>query len=501
MSDSSRRQFLTDSLLAAAAAAAAASPLASAWAAETTETQSKSPNEKLGIACIGVNGRGESHLQFFGGRDDTEVVVICDADSNVGEKRCDEVAKKQNGRRPKYVQDMRKVFDDKSVDCVTTATPNHWHALTTIWALQAGKDVYCEKPASHNVSEGRRMVEAARKYNRICQLGTQSRSAGGAQQTIEFVKNGGIGEVKVSRGLCYKRRDTIGPAGDYAVPSNIDYNLWRGPAPMASTSPYRGVTKGGSPTPVHYDWHWNYLFGNGDLGNQGIHQMDIARWGLGVDTLPMAVISYGGRLGYEDAGNVANTQVCVFDFGPKTLVFEVRGLKTKPYKGAGVGNIIEGTNGYAVITDNYSKGAIFDPDGKEVKTFNAGGNHFANFLKAVRSRKKEDLNADIETGHLSSALCHLGNISYRLGKKMPTTEISEKLAATKLNGNSQDTLDRTVEHLSENSVKLDDKTQLQCGELLKFDPKTEKFVGNEKADAMLTREYRAQFTVPAEGKV
>jgi predicted dehydrogenase len=497
MSDFSRRQFLTDSLLAAAAAAAAASPLGSTWAAETTETQSKSPNEKLGIACIGVHDRGKSHLNFFSGRDDTEVVVICDADSNVGEMQCDEIAKKQNGRRPKYVQDMRKVFDDKSVDCVTTATPNHWHALTTIWALQAGKDVYCEKPASHNVSEGRRMVEAARKYNRICQLGTQSRSAGGAQQTIEFVKNGGIGEVKVSRGLCYKRRDSIGPAGNYEVPKNVDYNLWTGPAPWRETSPYKS-TKGGI---VHYDWHWLFDYGCGDLGNQGIHQMDIARWGLGVDTLPTAVISYGGRLGYEDAGNAANTQVCVFDYGPKSLVFEVRGLKSKAFKGASIGNIIEGTDGYAVITDSYSKGTIFDPNGKEVKTFNAGGNHFANFLKGVRSRKKEDLNAEIEVGHLSSALCHLGNISYRLGKKMPTTEVSERMAAAKLGGNSQDTLDRTVEHLSENSVKLDDKTQLQCGELLKFDPKTEKFVGNEKANEMLTREYRAPFTVPAEGKI
>jgi len=506
MSDLSRRQFLTDSLLAAAAAAAATSvgKAGSAWAAESTATSAvaKSPNEKLSFAIIGVHDRGKAHIGAIEKlHNEADIAIICDVDEAVGNARCDEIAAKQDGRRPKYVKDMRQVFDDKSIDCISAAVPNHWHALLAIWAMQAGKDVYIEKPASHNVSEGRRMVETARKYNRICQLGTQCRSQAANRKAVDMINAGKIGEVKLARGLCYKGRDSIGPAGDYPVPSNIDYNLWRGPAPMASTSPYRGKSdKGGKSVGVHYDWHWNWLFGNGDIGNQGIHQMDIARWGLGVETQPQGVITYGGRFGYEDAGNTPNTEVVVVDYGPKTLVFEVRGLKTPSLKGAKVGVIWEGTDGYIVMT-GYSDGAQFDKEGKLVEAIKGGGDHHANFIKAVRSRKKEDLNADIEVGHLSTTPCHLGNISYRLGSKMSTDDVLERLKGVKMSDNAQETLNRTVEHLSENKVKLDGGTQFQCGEYLKFDPKTEKFVGNEKANEMLTREYRAPFTVPAEGKI
>jgi len=210
----------------------------------------------------------------------------------VGQDRAEQVAKKQ-GRRPKFVRDMREVFDDPSVDVVSTATPNHWHALCSIWAMQAGKDMYCEKPVSHNVSEGRRMVEAARKYKRICQTGTQCRSMQGSIEAIEYVQSGKIGEVKLARGLCYKRRKSIGPKGTYEVPKEVDYDLWSGPAPIEPLTRER----------FHYDWHWQRLYGNGDLGNQGPHQMDLARWGLGIDRLCDWVVAYGGRLGYEDAAS------------------------------------------------------------------------------------------------------------------------------------------------------------------------------------------------------
>jgi len=387
----SRRGFLEESLLAAAAMAAAGPRQALAAAGRT----SSSPNEKLSAAVIGVRGRGGSHLSAFVGRKDTEVTYVCDADEKVGQNRAEQVARKQ-GRKPKYVQDMRRIFDDKSVDIVSTATPNHWHALVSIWAMQAGKDVYVEKPVSHNVSEGRRMVETARKYKRICQTGTQCRSMEGTIQAIRHVQSGKIGTVKLARGLCYKRRKSIGPKGKYEVPPEVNYNLWSGPAPLAPLTRPR----------FHYDWHWQRLYGNGDLGNQGPHQMDIARWGLGLNTLCDSVVAYGGRLGYEDAGDTANTETAVYQFGDKTLVFEVRGLETDALRGAKIGVIFYGSEGYVVLT-SYTSGAAFDRDGKMVKKFNGGGNHFDNFIQAVRSRKIEDLNADILQGHLSCALSHL----------------------------------------------------------------------------------------------
>jgi predicted dehydrogenase len=496
MSELSRRQFLHDSLLTAAAAAAAGS-VPTLFAAEAVPA-SKGPNDKLGFCCIGVNGRGKSHLGAFQGNDslNTEVVAICDVDSDVGYKSCESVGAKQGGRKPTYYQDIRKALEDPAVDCVSIATPNHWHALAAIWAMQHGKDVYVEKPVCHNISEGQRMVEAARKYNKICQTGTQSRSTGGTQQTIAYMKSGKLGEITLSRGLCYKGRGSIGPKGEYAVPASIAYDLWTGPAPFHEKSRYN-VSKQG---PVHYNWHWFWDYGNGDLGNQGIHQMDIARWGLGVDQLANGVITYGGRFGYEDAGETPNTEVAIFDYGPKTLVFEVRGLRSSPLKDVHIGNIFEGTEGYAVITDSYSHGTIFDKDMKVVQKFNGGGSHFDNFVKAVRSRKKEDLNAEIHDGFLSSSLCHLGNISYRLGQKASTSETLERAKSFKMSDNAQETLDRTVAHLEENKVKLDGNTMFQCGEYLKFDPQTEKFA-TAKANEFLTREYRAPFVVPTAGNV
>jgi predicted dehydrogenase len=486
MSHVSRRRFLEDSMF-AAAAAVAAGPLGRALADDAP--QSASPNEKLSVAVIGVNGQGNNHLGAYTSRKDTQVTYICDADKKVGMQRVAQTAERQ-GHAPKYVQDLRRVFEDKTVDIVSIAMPNHWHALAAIWAMQAGKDVYVEKPVSHNISEGRRMIETARKHSKICQTGTQCRSMGGTIEAIDWVHSGKIGELKIARGLCYKHRGSIGPKGVYAVPANIDYNLWTGPAPL------KPPARNGEHGPVHYDWHWFWDYGNGDLGNQGIHQMDIARWGLGVDALPTQVLSYGGRLGYEDAGETANTQVIIHDYGPKTLVFEVRGLKTDALRGAKVGVIFEGTDGYVVLT-SYTSGAAFDASGHKVKDFRAGGDHFGNFLKAVRSRKVEDLHADILEGHLSSALCHLGNISYRLGSKTSMQDAEKRLSG---NGEAVATFQRFSRHLADNGLDLK-KVELGFGKELRFDPKAEKFVDNSLADQMLTRVYRAPFIVPAAGQV
>lgn len=489
MSELTRRQLLHDSLLAATAAATVG--LSSRLFAAPVATKEKGPNEKLQFAVVGVNGQGKGHIRSLleTNRSEAQIAVICDVDEEVGRLRCDEI-EKASGRRPEYVQDIRRVVDNPSIDCVSIATPNHWHALVSIWAMQAGKDVYVEKPVSHNVSEGRRMVEAARKYQRICQTGTQCRSNPGTSTAIEYIRAGNIGEVNLARGLCYKNRGSIGPQGVYQVPTSVDYNLWCGPAPMETLTRPK----------LHYDWHWVWPTGNGDLGNQGIHQMDVARWGLELDTLPSGVIAYGGRFGYEDAGETPNTHVTILDYGPKTLVFEVRGLKSGALKRVTKGVIWEGTEGY-VVQLGYSLCAAFDSEGKMVKKFQGSANHHANFIAAVRSGKKEDLTADILEGHLSSALCHLGNISYRLGESIANGEIAERLQHVKMSDNAQETLDRTVEHLAENEVKLGDAERFQCGEYLKFDSATESFPGNSKANDLLSREYRAPFVVPAAGQV
>ena len=242
---------------------------------------------------------------------------------------------------------------------------------------------------------------------------------------------------------------------------------------------------------LHYDWHWIWDYGNGDLGNQGIHQMDLARWGLGKNELAKSVISVGGRFGYVDDGQTANTQICVFDYGDSELIFEVRGLKTDPYKNARVGNIFHCAEGYLVL-GSYEGAIAFDPNGQVIKKFGGGGDHFGNFIQAVRSRKMEDLHADILEGHLSSALCHTANISYRLGKQASQDEIKEAL---KTNSAALETLARFEEHLGANDVKLD-MTKATLGAFLQMDGKTERFLSNADANALLTREYRKPFVVP-----
>ena len=482
MTDLSRRRFLEDSLL--AAAALSIGPAASAYAADDKKT---SANEKLSVAILGLNGRGKDHVGGFL-RKDCVITYAVDPDEAVGQQAADGLAKKQ-GTKVKFERDFRKVLEDKSVDIITIATPNHWHSLAAIWAMQAGKDVYVEKPVSHNVTEGRRCVETARKYHRICQTGTQCRSMGGTIEAIKFIQSGQIGEVKLARGLCYKPRGSIGPAGTYEVPKTVDYNLWQGPASE------RPLTR----KKFHYDWHWQYHWGNGDMGNQGPHQMDICRWGLGINSLSEKIISYGGRLGYEDAGDVANTQVAIHTIGDKTIVFEVRGLKTDAYRGAKVGVVFYGSKGYVVLT-SYEGGAAFDLQGNEIQKFKASGNHYENFVKAVRSRKASDLNADILEGHLSAGLAHTGTISYRLGKTMSVKEIRQQLEAVKCHDNCIETLDRTIEHLKKNDVDPD-ATKMTMGPMLEMDPTKEVFTNNSAANDQLTREYRKPFVVPAAGAV
>ncbi|MFO0851108.1 MAG: Gfo/Idh/MocA family oxidoreductase [Gemmataceae bacterium] len=493
----SRREFLErGALLSAAAASLAATPAA----ADDTKPVSarRSANDRLRVAVVGVNGRGMSHVGGFVGSKknaalNTEIVAVCDCDEAVIGKAMSAVAKEQ-GSPPKYVKDFRKLLDDKSIDVISIATPNHWHALMAVWAMRAGKDVYCEKPASHNVGEGRLMVQAARKYDRICQVGTQSRSTKGMRESMACVLDGKIGKVSLSYGTCYKRRPSIGDVrrslGVQPTPKTMDYDLWCGPARVLP--PTRNNKPHGS---VHYDWHWIWEYGNGDLGNQGVHEMDKARWALGNAGLPQTVVSVGGRFGYVDDGETANTQLCLMEYPDAHLMFEVRGLPTDKYKGAAVGNIIVGDKGY-VVCPSYSSGVVYDPDGKEVAKFNGGGDegHFANFLKAVRSRKVSDLNCDVEQGHLSAALCHLANVSYRLGAEATFDKDITCFAGCPA---AAEAFGRMKQHLVDNKVDL--KTAVgRVGPKLTVDGKAEKISGGAdlaKANALLFREYRKGFDI------
>jgi len=421
-----RRHFLADSLLAAAAAVAL--PANSALAAKKKNKPTKKSEHRLQVAIVGAGGRGGEHISAYLAHPDAEIAYVVEADEKIGQRRVEEIAKKQQ-RKPKFVRDLRKALEDKSLDIISTATPNHWHALCAIWSMQAGKDVYVEKPVSHNVSEGRRIVQVARKHHRICQAGTQCRSMRGTIEAIEYVQSGKIGQVKLAHGLCYKRRTSIGPKGHYEVPAQVDYNLWAGPSHMLPLTRPK----------FHYDWHWQREWGNGDMGNQGPHQMDIARWGLGADRLAQRVLCFGGRLGYEDAGDVANTEVALFAFGDKTLVFEVRGLVTDALRGANVGVIFYGSEGYVVMT-SYTTGAAFDLQGNLVKPFKGDGDHFANFIDAVKARDPKILHAEILEGHLSCAHSHLANISYYLGKPATTAQIKRGLDDWKDRDDVADTL-------------------------------------------------------------
>lgn len=437
--------------------------------------------QKLRVAVVGVNGRGMDHVRGYLDKADSSVVAICDADEAAIGKAMKAVEQK-NGKAPKYYQDFRKLIEDKEVDVVSIATPNHWHALMAIWAMEHGKDVYVEKPVSHNVWEGRRIVEIARANKKICQTGTQVRSQPGVRSAIKALHEGLIGQVDLAIGLCYKTRNSIGKAkSPFTVPKSINFDLWCGPAANSPITRQR----------LHYDWHWVWNTGNGDLGNQGIHQMDVARWGLNQNALAPKIFSVGGRIGYSDDGETANTHVSVFDYGTSTLIFEVRGLKTAAFKGATVGNVFVGEKGYLVIA-GYNNCVFFDKQGEKIKEFKGGADHYSNFLAAVRSRKHEDLNADILEGHLSSGLCHLGNISHRLGKP---EVIGAKLEDLDGSRGMKDCLSRLQAHLQENKIDLA-TTPLTVGRRLKLDPMTEKFIGDTEANYMLSREYRKGFEVP-----
>ena len=441
-SKQSRRVFIKNSAAAAAVLAAPTIIPASAFGA----------NDRINAAVLGLNGRGKSHVSGLMAQNNVQVVTMCDPDMNVLAKNQASFKEKYN-KDVKLEQDLRRVMDDKNIDVVSIASPNHWHALSVIWACQAGKDVYVEKPGSHNVWEGRKMVEAANKYDRIVQHGVQLRSSPAINEAVQLLRDGYIGNVYMARGLVFRWRPSIGHKGVEPVPNGLDYDIWTGPAQKRPFS--RDI--------VHYNWHWLWDYGNGDVGNQGIHETDMCMWGLDVG-LPTKITSMGGKFLWDDAKEVPEvlTSVYYYPEQQKIIQFEVRHWCTNTEEGVTVGNIFYGDKGILVI-DGYSKyqtymgqnrepGKSGDDGAKEASGIDrgAGGTdgHFANFIEAVRKHDKSILTGPVETAHLSSALAHLGNIAYRLDR------------------------------------------------VLTFNPETEKFVNDPEADKMLTREYRAPYVVP-----
>jgi predicted dehydrogenase len=473
MSKITRRSFLKTSALGAAAALSARS-----WA------QVPSANSDIRMAVVGFNGRGKDHIEAWSNMKGVRLTALCDVDSKVLDGQTKRA--RDRGQPVETYTDVGKLLQSKNVDAISIATPNHWHATAAIWAMQADKDVYVEKPVSHNVWEGEKMVAAARRYHRIVQAGTQSRSSTGIREAVEWVRQGNLGNILVSRALCYKRRPSIGKTeGPQPVPPTVDYDLWLGPAPM---SPPRRRN-------FHYDWHWFWDYGAGDLGNQAVHEMDVARWFLGESTLSPRVLAIGGRLGYDDDGQTPNTLIVFHDYLKAPLIMEVRGLpdqagqqKMSAYKGAGVGIVVECEGGYVLVAD-YKSATAFDKDGKKIKQFDGSTSHFENFIQAVRTRDEHHLNCPIAEGHVSTALCHTANISYRLGSAHSPDEIREQIKGDK---SALPTFERMAAHLAANDVDLNN-TPATLGVVLRMNQRNSRFIENKQANYLLERKPRAPY--------
>jgi predicted dehydrogenase len=422
----------------------------------------KGANDRVNVAQIGIRGMGQSHIKAYNPLKNVEVTALCDIDERLFAERVKTHFTDKGLRKPKIYGDLREVFDDKDVDAVSITTPNHWHTLAAIWAMQAGKHVSVEKPCCHTFYEGQKLVEAAEKYDVIVQDGAEQRSNPCAQSMADYLQSGKLGEVYMAKGLCYKWRDTIGRADVEPVPKGVDYNMWLGPAPERPFTQNR----------FHYKWHWHWDYGNGDMGNQGVHEMDVARWGLGV-TLPTKISALGGHFMFDDDQETPNDMISVFEFPnpegggdkKKILQFEVRHWMSNPegtldkkvnYKDGymtsasnTVGNLFYGSKGY--MAKNVNEWQTFMGKGRRPGDSGSGlGNHYQNFVDAIRANDQSLAKADIKEGFYSCALIHLGNISYRLG--------------------------RTLE----------------------FDPVKMKFKNDPEADAMLTKEYREPFVITNE---
>lgn len=462
------------------------------------------PNDTVRLAVIGlgatdvvggVGGRGHQLIPRLREVPGTKIVALCDVD----QKHLDREAKafKDRGENVATYHDLRKVLDDKTIDAVVVALPNHWHALATVWACQAGKDVYIEKPFSYNLWEGKQMVAAARKYARMVQVGTQNRSSTFLRNAFDYLRSGQIGAIRYAHALVYRARDGIGAVSEPTpVPASVDYDLWCGPAPKTPLMRKQ----------LHYEWHWFWATGNGEMGNNGIHVIDICRWALGQNQPPPRAMSIGGRFAFNDCGETANTHIALLDYQPAPIICEVRNVRaSKSSDGMGKfrnqnrGLVIDCEGGY--FAGDASGGALFDKHDKKIKDLPDDGSskrletsHLSNFIAAVRSRKSGDLAAEALEGHHSTACCHIANVSYRLGKQARPEAIQEAIRASR---DLSDAFERCRQYLRENQVNLD-TTPAVLGPWVTYDSKNERFIDDhaDKGNALSQREYRKPFIVP-----
>jgi predicted dehydrogenase len=465
MKKMTRRTFMKRSSLATGAALALA-----------PHSRALGANEDIRVGVVGFRSQGRNHIKWLRGLPGVRVVALCDADRNVLDRQVNYL-RDQNETVDGYV-DVRELLDDRSIDAVTTATPDHWHALVTVWACQAGKDVYVEKPLCHNLWEGRKMVEAARKYSRIVQFGNQSHGHQTGKMQLETDKQG---KILVAHTSLNRMRRSIGKVtGPQPVPESLDYNLWTGPAPLEPL-----MRKN-----LHYDWHWVWPTGTGEIGNNGIYPLDACRLSLGQNTLPKRAMSIGGRFLFDDDGQTPNTQIALFQYDPGPMViFELRNMPSE--KGPKtVGPKIKWEKG---------ESGLPRPTGKSGDTGGYGGHqgHLFNFISAVRSRKVDDLRADVLEGHLSTALVHMANISYRLGATHSADEVRD--AIKDRGSDAVETFERFQEHLAVNGVDFS-KTEVVLGPWLQMDAKTEQFVGDSeqvrRANQLARGHYRKPFVIP-----
>jgi predicted dehydrogenase len=498
MSRTTRRSFLKKSL----AGLAVASWSARSW------SQVSGANSDIRLAIAGLNNQGRGLSTAFRALPGVRIVALCDVDTAILDREV--AAARTGGHDAKGVVDFRELLPRNDIDAIAIATPNHLHALQSIWAMQAGKDVLHEKPVSHNQWEGRQVLAAAKKFNRIVQVNTQNRSSLAIPEAIAWTRAGNLGKVTAVRGIVYKRRLSIGKThGPVTPPSTVNYDLFLGPAPAA---PMRR-------TRFHYDWHWQWPTGNGDMVAQGNHQLDVGRRFLGDPGHPAGVTTIGGRWGYDDDGETPNTFLVHYDY-PTPFIFEVRGLPTKTdaysgdagaaltlgstggmaetmdkFCGLNVGNVVHCEGGYLTIpSSNYSLVQAFDPNGKLIREFKGVESHLANFLGAVRSRREADLHGPLLQGHLSTTLVHLANISYRVGREMKPGDIRDQLKTRSV---LAEPFERLAPHLAANGIDLG-KTPARFGAPLRFDAATEKYAGENSVEANRyhSREYRRPFVVP-----
>jgi len=449
-------------------------------------SRARGANERIRVGVVGLGGRGVgAHIPSFENQKDVTVVAVSDPDRERMGNAAKTIQSKFNHGVEQYA-DMREMFEHKDIDVIGNATQNYWHGLSTIWACQAGKHVYVEKPLSHYIWEGRQMVNAARKYDCVVQCGTQHRSENLIAQAIKWVRENNLGRIKYVTAFANKPRVSCGKRDTpLPIPNTIDYDLWCGPAKKVPI--YRDR--------LQYDCSFDWNTGDGESCNQGVHEVDVARWCLGETMLPRRVMSIGGRFVFNDACDVPNTQIIYYDFPTAPILYEVHNLyeakdsKEMPtFRGERVGVIVNCEGGSVSLY----RGLAWDNEGKELKSFSGGGDHFVNFIDAVRSGRREELNAEVLEGHLSTAVCHTGNISYRLGEKASAKEMRARVRDVPL---FAEMLDRMLEHLAAHEIDVDAR-MVTLGPWLQIDRENECFKDSEPANRLARGFYREPYIVP-----